>query len=69
MAWGDKNWEKEDENQEKTGKKRVKIRKKRKNEKSSFTLPLLTNRAGYATDIASDMLQILYSCQFHFEKN
>ena len=36
-----KNWEKEGENQEKAG----------KNQEGSFTLPLLTDRAGYATGI------------------
>ena len=41
-----KNQEKEGENQEKEGK----IGKKRKNHEGSFTLPLLTDRAGYATD-------------------
>ena len=35
---------------EKDGKKREKIGKKRKNREGSFTLPLLTDRAGYATD-------------------
>ena len=33
----------------KIGKKREKIRKRRKNWEGSFTLPLLTDRAGYAT--------------------
>ena len=42
------NQEKEGENQEKAG-KRGKIGKKRKNREGSFTLPLLTDRAGYAT--------------------
>ena len=37
-----KNWEKEGKNQEKLG-------KKKKNREGSFTLPLLTDRAGYAT--------------------
>ena len=42
-----KNLEKLGKNQENRGK----IRKKRKNRKGSFTLPLLTDRAGYATAI------------------
>ena len=37
-----KNREKEGKNQEKSG-------KKRKNREGSFTLPLLTDRAGYTT--------------------
>ena len=41
-----KNWEKEGENQEKAGKGG----KKRTNWEGSFTLPLLTERAGYATE-------------------
>ena len=42
-----KNWKKEGEN--KSGQKRDKIRKKSKNREGSFTLPLLTDRAGYTT--------------------
>ena len=41
-----KNWEKEGENQEKLG-------RKGKNQEGSFTLPLLTDRAGYATALDS----------------
>ena len=36
-------------NQEKEGENREKAGKKRKNQVGSFTLPLLTDRAGYAT--------------------
>ena len=39
-----KNQEKEGKNQEKSG-------RKGNNREGSFTLPLLTNRAGYATEI------------------
>ena len=41
-----KNWEKEGKNQE----KEEKSGRKGKNREGSFTLPLLTDRAGYATD-------------------
>ena len=41
-----KNQEKEGENQEKSGKKREKSGKRRTNPEGSFTLPLLTDRAG-----------------------
>ena len=44
-----KNREKEGENQEKSGKK-DKLGRKGKNREVSFTLPLLTDRAGYATE-------------------
>ena len=44
-----KNWEKEGKNQEKLGKKEEKSGRKGKNREGSFTLPLLTDRAGYAT--------------------
>ena len=37
-------------NQEKSGKKEEKSGRKGKNREVSFTLPLLTDRAGYATD-------------------
>ena len=37
------------ENSEKSGKKEEKSRRKDKNREGSFTLPLLTDRAGYAT--------------------
>ena len=43
-----KNLEKEGKNPEKSG-TRVRIGKKRQNWEGSFTLPLLTDRAGYAT--------------------
>ena len=44
-----KNREKEGENQEKAG-KREKNRAKEENREFSFNLPLLTDRAGYATE-------------------
>ena len=45
-----KNWEKEGKNQEKSGKQVEKLGRKGKNREGSFTLPLLTDKAGYATD-------------------
>ena len=47
-----KNWEKEGKNQEKSekiGEKEEKSGRKDKNGEASFTLPLLTDTAGYAT--------------------
>ena len=44
-----KNREKSGKYQEKEGKKEEKSGRKGKNREGSFTLPLLTNRAGYAT--------------------
>ena len=41
------------EKREKTGKIGEKFRKKRKNREGSFTLPLLTDRASYATAVDS----------------
>ena len=43
-----KSWEKEGENQEKAGKEE-RNQEKRKHREGSFTLPLLTDRAGFAT--------------------
>ena len=43
---------------EKIGKKRKKSGRKGKNRESSFTLPLLTDRAGYATDGVGVMQEI-----------
>ena len=43
------NLEKEGENQKKNGKRGKKLGKK-KNQEDSFTLPLLTGRAGHATE-------------------
>ena len=40
---------KKGKNQEKSGKKEEKLGRKGKNREGSFTLPLLTDRAGYAT--------------------
>ena len=45
----------------KIGKKRQKSGKKRKNQEVSFILPLLTNRAGYATVCWCGILFILLS--------
>ena len=45
-----KNREKSGKNQEKIRKKEEKLGRKGKNREVSFTLPLLTDRAGYATD-------------------
>ena len=45
-----KNWEKLGKREEKSGKNQEKSGKKGQNWEGSFTLPLLTNRAGYATD-------------------
>ena len=50
-----KNREKEGENEEKEGK----IEKKRTNRQGSFTLPLLTDRAGYATAKGTKMKFLL----------
>ena len=44
-----KNLEKEGKNQEKSGKREEESGRKGKNLEGSFTLPLLTDRAGYAT--------------------
>ena len=44
-----KNQENREKNQEKSGKKEEKSGRKGKNREVSFTLPLLTDRAGYAT--------------------
>ena len=45
-----KNQEKERKNREKNREKEEKSGRKGQNREGSFTLPLLTNRAGYATD-------------------
>ena len=44
-----KNQEKLEKIQEKSGKKEEKLGRKGKNQEVSFTLPLQTDRAGYAT--------------------
>ena len=57
-----KNREKEGKNQEKSGKKEEKSGRKGKNREGSFTLPLLTDRAYYATDkIAHEMKRHLHN--------
>ena len=58
-----KNQGKERENQEKVGKKRGNWEKeeklgKGKKQESSFTLPLLTDRAGYATEVRVVAMQV-----------
>ena len=58
-----KNCEKEGVNQEIAGKRGKKLGK-RKNRKGSFTLPLLTDRAGYATGhrpVFSEEVYLLYT--------
>ena len=48
-----KNWEKEGESQEKSGKRGKKSGKRWKNREGSFTFPLLTDRADYATVLST----------------
>ena len=54
-----------EKNEEKSGKNQEKSGKKRKNLEFSFTLPLLTVRAGYATEIMPLRITVAYDTLCH----
>ena len=58
-----KNWEKEGKDRE----KREKSGRKGKNQEGSFTLPFLTEWAGYATDIKLDIKAIIVRVRIHLK--